>query len=66
MCLAEFASTYKHTKADDIDPESVESYTAPVTGHIDVPNSNIVIKLKDDLGKMRKRNKPCIPRWHSV
>ena len=66
MCLAEFASTYKHTKADDIDPESVESYTAPVTGHIDVPNSNIVINLKDDFGKMRKRNKPCIPRWHSV
>ena len=49
--------------SDDIDPESVESYTAPVTGHIDVPSSNIVIKLKGDLGKMRKRNKPF---WYGI
>ncbi|HAO14922.1 MAG TPA: hypothetical protein DDE71_05115, partial [Tenacibaculum sp.] len=66
MCLAEFASTYKHTNVDDIDPESVESYTAPVSGHVNVPCSSIIIKLKDEMGKMRKRNKPCVPRWHSV
>ena len=70
ICYASFASNYKHksienTKIDDDDKlESV--YSTAVSGYVDVPEDGSIIKLKNDMGFMRKRSRPCVIRWHSV
>ena len=46
--------------------EDIESYTVPVVDFVHVPpNPNIVV-LKNNLGEMRKRNRPCVIRFHKI
>ena len=68
MCLADFTSSYISKKAEDlpIEPDEIKSYTVPVCS-IDVVklNRNIIV-LKNELGEMQKRRRPCIIRFHKV
>ena len=69
MCLADFASEYR--TASNCNPkcegnESIESYTEPISNYFYTPESNIKIDLKNHIGKMKKRSRPCVIRWHSV
>ena len=61
MCLADFASNYKthqHRKASEEDDHTLESEnTEPI-------NQSSIIKLKDDMGNMSRRNTPAIIRSH--
>ena len=68
MCLADFASEYRNEsmKNPKINDESIESYTQPVSDHIDTADSSVIIDLKNDLGKMKKRSRPCVIRWHKL
>ena len=68
MCLADFASSYISKKADDlpIEPDEIRSYTVPVSNINDVKiNPNITV-LKNELGEMQKRSRPCIIRFDKV
>ena len=53
-------------KNPKINDESIESYTQPVSDHIDTADSGVIIDLKNDLGKMKKRSRPCVIRWHKL
>ena len=65
LCYADFASNYIGKKVD-VDSENIESYTVPVSDVVQVPlNSNCIV-LKDNLGQMRKRSRPCVIRFHKV
>ena len=68
LCLADFVSNYESTKVKDFTDESedIESYTVPVSDFVYVPpNPNIVV-LKNNLGEMRKRKRPCVIRFHNM
>ena len=69
MCYASFASNYKqksleNTKVDDDD--NFGSIFKSVSGYVELPEDPNIIKLKNELGYMRKINRPCVIRWHSV
>ena len=82
MCLADFASNYTTQKPNkDRDPEDIESYTEPVHYDDVQPFSDDEddeddikkrktktekIVLKNDFGEMRKRQRPCVIRFHKV
>ena len=69
LCLADFASNYVHKKVVDLSVESedIEDYTSvPVSSFIPTPPSSNIIVLKNDLGEMRKRSRPCVIRFHKV
>ena len=65
LCYADFASNYVGKKVD-VDTENIESYTVPVSDVVEVPLNPNCIVLKDNLGQMRKRSKPCVIRFHKV
>ena len=65
LCYADFASNYISKKVD-VDSENIESYTVPVSDVIQVPLNPNCIVLKDNLGQMRKRSRPCVIRFHKV
>ena len=68
LCLADFVSNYESTKVREFTDESeeIESYTVPISDFVHVPpNPNIVV-LKNNLGEMRKRNRPCVIRFHKI
>ena len=49
-----------------IEPDDIKSYTIPVSSTDDVePNPNVIV-LKNELGKMRKRSRPCVMCFHKV
>ena len=83
MCLADFITQYRHKSATDADPvgdNTIEGYLKPVAGYMhDDDNADIyktgdhsdklpdIIKLKRDLGEMKKRQRRrCVPRSHRV
>ena len=68
MCYADFATNYISTKAEDmkIDSEDIRNYTTSVSTIEDVEPTSNVITLKDELGKMRKRTRPSVMRYHKV
>ena len=68
LCYADFASNYISKKVIDltIESETIESYTVPVSGIVHIPSNPNIIVLKNDLGKMRKRSRPCVIRFHKV
>ena len=68
MWLADFASCYVSQKSDDmpIESDEIKSYTVPVSSIDDIKlNPNIII-LKNELGEMWKRSRPCIINFHKV
>ena len=72
MCLADFATNYVHHKAHepDIDSDDIRNYTTAVSSfNVDVEESeekSEIITLKGEMGKMRKRRRPCVMRYHKV
>ena len=78
MCLADFITNYRHkstTDADSVEENTIEGYFKPVAGYTNDDNDDngilidkapCVIKLKNDLGEMKKRIRPCVPRTHKV
>jgi hypothetical protein len=49
-----------------IEPDEIKSYTVPVSNIEDVaPNPNVIV-LKNEMGEMRKRSRPCVIRFHKV
>ena len=73
MCLADFATNYVHHKAHepDIDADDIRNYTTAVSS-LDVEGiesegcKSEIITLKNEMGKMRKRIRPCVMRYHRV
>ena len=72
LCLADFGTNYVHHKAYDpnIESEDIRSYTTPVSS-VDFEDEESsskaeIITLKDEMGKMRKRKRPCVMRYHNV
>ena len=64
MCLADFATMYVHHKAYEpvIDSDDIRNYVTDVSA-IDIEDTDgstkaEIITLKDEMGKMRKRNRP--------
>ena len=72
MCLADFATNYVHHKAyePEIDSDDIRQYTTAVSScDIELDDSNSkseIITLKNEMGKMRKRSRPCVMRYHKV
>ena len=72
MCLADFATNYVHHKAHepDIDSDDIRNYTTAVSSlNVDVEENeekSEIITLKGEMGKMRKRRRPCVMRYHKV
>ena len=73
MCLADFATNYVHHKAyqTEIDSDDIREYTTAVST-CDIASDESeqkkseIITLKDEMGKMRKRTRPCVMRYHKV
>ena len=68
MCLADFASSYVSKKVDDLSIalDEIKSYTVPVSNVNDVKLNPNIFVLKNELGEMRKRSRPCVIRFHKV
>ena len=69
MCYASFASNYKQKSVENAnidDDDTIGSILKSVAGYIELPEDPNIIKLKNECGYMRKRNRPCVIRWHSV
>jgi hypothetical protein len=72
MCLADFATNYVHHKVrePEIDGDDIRNYTTPVSSlDVEVNESeekSEIITLKNEMGKMRKRTRPCVMRYHKV
>ena len=66
--LSRFASRYISKKTDDlpIEPNEIKSCTVPVSNINDVKLNPNIIVLKNELGEMRKRSRPCVTRFHKV
>ena len=58
----------KGKKADylPIEPDEIKSYTVPVSNINDVKLTPNIIVLKNELGEMRKRSRPCVIRFHKI
>ena len=66
LCLADFASNYVSKANVPIEPDEIKSYTVPVSNIEDVaPNPNVIV-LKNEMGEMRKRSRPCVIRFHKI
>ena len=68
LCYADFASNYISKNVIDltIESETIGSYTVPVSGIVHIPSNPNITVLKSDLGKMRKRSRPCVIPLHKV
>jgi hypothetical protein len=68
MCYADFASQYRteSTSNPKRDDENIKSYSEPISDFVDTPESTEKIELKEGFGKMKKRSRPCVIRWHTV
>ena len=68
MHLADSALSYVSKKVDDLSIESdeIKSYTVPVSNINDVALNPNMIVLKNELGDMLKRSRPCVIRFHKV
>ena len=72
MCLADFATNYVHQKAyePEIDTDDIRQYTTAVSScDVEVDESKSkseIITLKNEMGKMRKRTRSCVMRYHKV
>ena len=65
MCLADFASNYDYKKKSE-NAENLDSYFNPVVDYVESHTRSTIINPTDGAGVMRKQEKPCVIRWHSV
>ena len=64
LCSADFASSCRGKKADDVTVESdVENHTFPVLDFCEAPLLEKVIKLKNGLAEMRKHSPLLVIRF---
>ena len=79
MCLADFGTTYigKNSVEVSTDSDGIKNYTIPVsavnvdneipedvTEQLSSEQQANLITLKNDLGKMKKKSRPCVMRCH--
>ena len=66
--LSRFCIQLYQQKTNDlpIEPDEIRSRTVPVSNINDVKLNPNIIVLKNELGEMRKRSRPCINRFHTV
>ncbi|XP_066913784.1 uncharacterized protein [Clytia hemisphaerica] len=67
MCYADFASTYTYPKKNENEEEDEVNESDNETETIDI-NAELskTITLKNGMGKMRKRSRACVIRYHKV
>ena len=67
VCYADFSTTYTYPKRNDDDDqeqnESEDDEIEPYDACIGLPKT---ITLKNGMGKMKKRTRPCVMRYHRV
>ena len=69
MCYADFATSYISNNAleSQVESEDIQNYTVPVNATEDVTEAKSqVISLKNKMGKMKKRSRPCVMRYHKI
>ena len=68
MCLEDLTSSYVSKKAEDlpIEPDEIKSNTVPVSSIDDVKLNPNIIVLRNELGEMPTRSRPCVIRFHIV
>ena len=68
LCYADFAANYVNLGSkQDLEDDDIENYTTPVSNINDLETGNEkTIKLKNELGKMRKITQPIVIRYHKV
>ena len=68
MCSAAFAPSYISRKINylPIETDEVKCYTVPVSNINDVKLKPDMIVLKNELGEMWKRSRPCVICFHEV
>ena len=68
MCYADFATTYISKSAIEaqVESEDIKNYTMPIGAIDEVEPTSRIIVLKNELGKMKKRSRPCVMRYHKV
>ncbi|XP_066911966.1 uncharacterized protein [Clytia hemisphaerica] len=65
MCYADFASTYTYPKKNENEEENEVNESETETIEINAELSK-TITLKNGMGKMRKRSRACVIRYHKV
>ncbi|XP_066926766.1 uncharacterized protein [Clytia hemisphaerica] len=69
MCLADFASiyTYQKKKENEEEIEEANETDDEINETLEIDdNAPKTITLKNGMGKMRKRSRPCVIRYHKV
>ena len=68
MCFADFASMYKSDNSlnPKLDREDLENYFQPISDFKETDESKDKIVLQEGMGKMKKRSRDCVIRWHKV
>ena len=69
MCLADFASTYTYLikKENEEEIEEANETDDEIKEFVEIDeNAPKTITLKNGMGKMRKRSRPCVIRYHKV
>ena len=66
--LPDLVSSYVSKKADDmpIEPDEIKSYTVPVSNINDAKLNPNIIVLKNELGEMWQRSRPCVICFRKV
>ena len=69
ICYADFATSYISNNAleTQVESEEMQNYTMPVNATEDIDDSKCdIISLKNKMGKMKKRSRPCVMRYHKI
>jgi len=69
LCYADFATNYTTCKSleSQIEGDDVQNYTMPVNATEDTDDTKSqIISLKNKMGKMKKRQRPCVMRYHKI
>jgi len=67
MCYADFATNYTSSKEMQNETENLNNYITAVDTTEDIIDQNTeTITLKNELGKMKKRSRPCVMRYHKI
>ncbi|XP_066924610.1 uncharacterized protein [Clytia hemisphaerica] len=67
MCYADFATTYTYPKKNEDEEEEGANESENELENLEINNElPKLITLKNGMGKMKKRGRPCVMRYHKV
>ena len=68
MCYADFATSYLPDGMIEtqVESEDITNYTTAVNATEDVESASKSISLKNKMGKMKLRSRPCVMRYHKI